>query len=77
MNHDTYPDAYIKDILDEVKTVAMIGASANNVRPSYFVLKYLLSKGYEVWPINPGQAARRSWDRRSIPRSTNCLRFPT
>ena len=58
MNHDTYPDAYIKGILDEVKTVAMIGASANNVRPSYFVLKYLLSKGYEVWPINPGQAGK-------------------
>lgn len=58
MNHDTYPDPYIKGILDEVKTVAMIGASANNVRPSYFVLKYLLSKGYEVWPINPGQAGK-------------------
>jgi len=58
MNHDTYSDAYIRDILDEVKTVAMIGASANNVRPSYFVLKYLLSKGYEVWPVNPGQAGK-------------------
>lgn len=58
MNHDTYSDTYIKGILDEVKTVAMVGASANNVRPSYFVLKYLLSKGYEVWPINPGQAGK-------------------
>ncbi|MES0879386.1 CoA-binding protein [Roseibium sp. SCP14] len=58
MNHDTYSDTYIKGILDEVKTVAMIGASANNVRPSYFVLKYLLSKGYEVWPINPGQTGK-------------------
>jgi len=58
MNHDTYSDAYISAILDEVKTVAMVGASANTVRPSYFVLKYLLSKGYEVWPINPGQAGK-------------------
>jgi hypothetical protein len=58
MNHDSYSDAYISGILDEVKTVAMIGASANNVRPSYFVLKYLLAKGYEVWPINPGQAGK-------------------
>lgn len=58
MNHDTYADAYIKGILDEVKTIAMIGASANNVRPSYFVLKYLLSKGYKVWPVNPGQAGK-------------------
>ncbi|MET1415008.1 CoA-binding protein [Roseibium sp. HPY-6] len=58
MNHDNYSDTYIKGILDEVKTVAMIGASANNVRPSYFVLKYLLAKGYDVWPINPGQAGK-------------------
>ncbi|MCX2723259.1 CoA-binding protein [Roseibium salinum] len=58
MNHDAYSDAYIKGILDEVKTVAMVGASANSVRPSYFVLKYLLSKGYEVWPINPGHAGK-------------------
>ncbi|WP_346913959.1 CoA-binding protein [uncultured Roseibium sp.] len=58
MNHDQYSDAYIKGILDEVKTVAMVGASANNVRPSYFVLKYLLSKGYDVWPINPGLAGK-------------------
>lgn len=58
MNHDQYSDAYIKGILDEVKTVAMVGASANNVRPSYFVLKYLLAKGYDVWPINPGLAGK-------------------
>ena len=58
MNHDTYSDSYIREILDEVKTIAMIGASANTVRPSYFVLKYMLSKGYEVWPINPGQAGK-------------------
>ncbi|MEO9530715.1 MAG: CoA-binding protein [Roseibium sp.] len=58
MNHDSYSDAYIKGILDEVKTVAMVGASANAVRPSYFVLKYLLAKGYDVWPVNPGQAGK-------------------
>lgn len=58
MNHDSYSDTYIKGVLDEVKTIAMVGASANAVRPSYFVLKYMLSKGYEVWPINPGQAGK-------------------
>jgi predicted CoA-binding protein len=58
MNHDQYSDTYIKGILDEVKTIAMVGASANNVRPSYFVLKYLLAKGYDVWPINPGLAGK-------------------
>ncbi|GGB54860.1 CoA-binding protein [Roseibium aquae] len=56
MTHDTYPDTYIRKILDETKTIAMVGASANTVRPSYFVLKYMLAKGYDVWPVNPGQA---------------------
>ena len=56
MNHDSYPDAYIRSILDEVRSVAIVGASAKDVRPSYFVLKYLLDKGYRVFPVNPGQA---------------------
>jgi predicted CoA-binding protein len=54
MNHDTYSDDYVADILRSVRGVAMIGASANNNRPSYFVLKYLLAKGYRVVPVNPG-----------------------
>ncbi|MEO5757793.1 MAG: CoA-binding protein [Mesorhizobium sp.] len=58
MNHDTYDNAYIGGILNSVKTVAMVGASANDVRPSYFVLKYLLAKGFSVFPINPGQAGK-------------------
>ncbi len=56
MKHNAYSDDEIRAILDEVKTIAMVGASANNVRPSYFVLKYLLAKGYRVLPVNPGQA---------------------
>ena len=56
MNHDTYPDSYIAGILHEVKSFAMVGASANTRRPSYFVLKYLRAKGYKVFPINPGHA---------------------
>lgn len=58
MNHDAYPDAYIRDILSTTKTIAMVGASANEVRPSYFVLKYLLERGYRVFPINPGLAGK-------------------
>ena len=54
MNHDRYPDAYIREILDSVKTVAIVGASHKDVRPSYFVARYLLDKGYRVFPINPG-----------------------
>jgi predicted CoA-binding protein len=58
MNHDAYDNAYIGGILNSVKTIAMVGASANDVRPSYFVLKYLLGKGFSVFPINPGQAGK-------------------
>ena len=56
MNHDAYDDSYIAGILAEVKTVAVVGASANEVRPSFFVMKYLLGKGFSVIPVNPGQA---------------------
>jgi len=58
MNHDGYENAYISGILQSVKTIAVIGASANDVRPSYFVMKYMLDKGYQVIPVNPGQAGR-------------------
>ncbi|PAQ05633.1 CoA-binding protein [Mesorhizobium temperatum] len=58
MNHDAYDNTYIAGILNSVKTIAMVGASANDVRPSYFVLKYLLGKGFSVFPINPGQAGK-------------------
>ena len=53
MNHDSYPDTYIASILGEAKTIAMVGASAGTNRPSYFAMKYLLGKGYDVIPINP------------------------
>ena len=58
MNHDRYPDAYIREILDNCRVIAMVGASANTVRPSYCVLKYMLEKGYRVIPVNPGQAGK-------------------
>ena len=58
VDHDHYSDDYIRDILCEVKTVAVVGASANSVRPSFFVVKYLLSKGFDVIPVNPGHAGR-------------------
>ena len=58
MDHDAYSDHYISGILNTVKTIAMVGASAKDVRPSYIVMKYLLAKGYRVVPINPGQAGR-------------------
>jgi uncharacterized protein len=56
MNHDSYSDAYISEILARSRTIAMVGASANPSRPSYFAMKYLKEKGFRVIPINPGQA---------------------
>jgi O-acetylhomoserine (thiol)-lyase len=53
-----YPDALIRGILQRVKTIAMVGASANWNRPSYFVMKYLQGKGYRVIPVNPGLAGQ-------------------
>ncbi|MGB6117736.1 MAG: CoA-binding protein [Mesorhizobium sp.] len=58
MNHDTYDNSYISQILRSVKTIAIVGASANEVRPSFFVTKYMIDKGYEVYPVNPGHAGK-------------------
>ncbi|MGB3502356.1 MAG: CoA-binding protein [Mesorhizobium sp.] len=58
MNHDTYDNSYISLILRSVKTIAIVGASANEVRPSFFVTKYMIDKGYEVYPVNPGHAGK-------------------
>ncbi|HXD44916.1 MAG TPA: CoA-binding protein [Pseudolabrys sp.] len=58
MNHDSYPDAYIRGILNTVKTIAMVGFSPKENRPSYFVFKYLLERGYRIIPVNPGQAGK-------------------
>ena len=54
MDHDSYDDRYIRGILNTVKTIAMVGVSANTSRPSYFAFKYLLERGYSMIPINPG-----------------------
>jgi uncharacterized protein len=58
MNHDSYPDSYIRGILNTVKTIAMVGASAKDNRPSYFAFKYLLERGYRMIPVNPGLAGK-------------------
>ena len=56
MNHDSYPDSYIHGILNTVKSIAMVGASEKQNRPSYFAFKYLLERGYNMIPVNPGHA---------------------
>jgi predicted CoA-binding protein len=71
MNHDSYPDSYIRGILNTVKTIAMVGASVNEVRPSYFAFKYLLERGFHMIPVNPGHAGRELLGRRIYARLTD------
>jgi predicted CoA-binding protein len=59
MNHDHYDDTYIRGILTSVKRIAVVGVSANISRPSYFVFKYLLERGYHMVPVNPGLAGQQ------------------
>jgi uncharacterized protein len=58
MNHDRYDDSYIRGILNAVKTVAVVGASPGDNRPSMFVVKYLAERGYRIFPINPGRGGQ-------------------
>lgn len=67
MDHDRYTDTYIAEILAGARTIAMVGASAVSNRPSYFAMKYLLGKGYEVIPVNPNLAGGEIQRRRVYP----------
>ncbi|CCD85706.1 Conserved Hypothetical protein; putative CoA-binding domain protein [Bradyrhizobium sp. ORS 285] len=58
MNHDTYPDDYIRGILNGVKVIAMVGASPSEIRPSFFAFKYLVQRGYDMIPVNPGHVGK-------------------
>lgn len=53
-----YSEALIRKILNETKTIAMVGASANESRPSYFAFKYLQQRGYRMIAVNPGLAGK-------------------
>lgn len=58
MSHERYDDDFIRGILNSVKTVAVVGASHGDDKPSMFVVKYLSERGYRVFPINPGRAGK-------------------
>jgi len=58
MNHDSYPDELIRSVLKTSKTIAMVGVSANDARPSYFAFKYLLGRGFRMIGVNPGLAGQ-------------------
>ncbi len=68
MNHDSYDDGYIRGILNTVKTIAMVGVSAKESRPSYFAFKYLLERGYRMIPVNPGLAGKELLGRKVFAR---------
>jgi len=53
-----YPDIFIKEILEESNTIAIVGASSKEDRDSYKVMKYLLQKGYKVFPVNPYESGK-------------------
>ena len=58
MSHDSYTNDYLRHVLDSVKTIAMVGASANWNRPSFFAMKYLQDKGFRVIPVNPREVGK-------------------
>ena len=58
VDHDHYDDAYVRGVLKRVKVIAMVGASTNWNRPSFFAMKYLQAKGYRVIPVNPTAAGQ-------------------
>lgn len=68
MNHDSYSDSYIRGILNTVKSIAMVGASEKENRPSYFAFKYLLERGYHMIPVNPGRAGETMLGRKTYAR---------
>jgi uncharacterized protein len=56
MDHDNYPDPYLRDILTGVRTIAVVGASPRRERPSHGVMAYLQRRGYRTIPVNPNAA---------------------
>ena len=59
MMHDTYSDADLAEILATARTIAVVGASVRDSRPSHWVTGFLLGKGYHVFPVNPEHAGER------------------
>jgi predicted CoA-binding protein len=59
--NENYSDAYLRSILGRTKRIAVVGVSLNEVRPSFYVARYLALKGYQVIPVNPGHAGKTAF----------------
>ena len=57
-HHDHYSAEHIASALSKVQTIALVGASPKADRPSFGVMRFLMSRGYRVFPVNPGQAGK-------------------
>ena len=60
--NEEYTDAHLREILSRTKTIAIVGVSTNEVRPSFYVARYLKLKGYRVFPVNPAHAGKTLLD---------------
>tara|TARA_B100002019_G_scaffold19432_1_gene14980 strand:+ start:4209 stop:4619 length:411 start_codon:yes stop_codon:yes gene_type:complete len=63
-----YPESYINDILKEVTTIAVVGASSKKDRDSYKVMQSLIENGYKVFPINPNESGSTILDLECLPK---------
>lgn len=57
---EIYSDSHLKSILTRTRRIAIVGMSLNEIRPSFYVARYLKLRGFEVIPVNPGHAGKTS-----------------
>ncbi|TMV13005.1 CoA-binding protein [Arenibacterium halophilum] len=62
----SYSDDLLRTVLKRARRIAVVGVSANPVRPSYFVARYLSLKGFQVIPVNPGHAGETLFGARVV-----------
>ena len=62
-----YPESFIEDILSDIKTIAVVGASSKKDRDSYKVMQSLIKNGYRVFPINPNESGKTILDLECLP----------
>lgn len=60
---EAYSDSHLRAILTRTRRIAVVGVSLNEVRPSFYVARYLALKGFEVIPVNPGHTGKTAFGR--------------